>query len=383
MEKQHPKYTILMPCLNEELTLEACIKEAQTACPEAEILIADNGSTDKSIEIAESLGARIAHIKEKGYGNALIGGLLAARGEYVVMADSDMSYSFQEAPAIFKELEAGNSLVMGNRFRGGITPGAMPFLHKYLGNPVLSLLGRVLFNLPIGDFHCGIRGVKRADFVKIDYLSTGMEWASEMVLRAGGLGYNISEVPATLRKDGRDRPPHLRTWRDGWRHLKILLLFSPTWLFTIPGTIMTTVGILATILLLIGPVTVHSTLLDVHTLVYTSCLILLGTQTIYLGKFSEEFGIIHGMHPNRSGGKIPMEWGVIGGVTLLGFGILLGVGEVVTWATQHFAGLNPQKALRVVIPSALLMTLGSQTIFSSFMIGLTALLEKKRKNVTS
>lgn len=372
------KLTILMPCLNEEKTLGKCIEEAKKYNPEAEILIADNGSTDKSVEIAEGLQARVIHVKEKGYGNVLIAGIKAASGEYVIMADSDMSYSFEEAQTILQKLEEGNDLVMGNRFSGKIHSGAMPFLHKYLGNPVLSWMGRWLFDLPIGDFHCGIRGIRKSKFEEMPYLSTGMEWASEMILRAGKENLAIAEVPATLRKDGRDRRPHLRTWRDGWRHLKILLLFCPKWLFYIPGGILTSLGMITTLILLAGPITINGIELDIHTLTYSAALVIVGIQILFLGKFAEEFGIIGGMHRPRKNKKSPMEWGIIAGILMLFFGVVLGFIGLGAWSAANFNGLTPQKTLRVVIPSALLITTGIQFIFSSFILGLTALLEKKK-----
>lgn len=374
------KLTILMPCLNEERTLANCIEEATLYNPEAEILVADNGSTDKSVKIAEALGARVIHVKEKGYGNVLIAGIKAASGDFIVMADSDMSYNFGEAQAILSELENGNDLVMGNRFKGGIATGAMPFLHKYLGNPVLSWIGRFLFNLPIGDFHCGIRGIRKEKFGKIEFLSTGMEWASEMILRAGKEKMEISEIPATLRKDGRDRRPHLRTWRDGWRHLKILLLFSPKWLFNVPGAILTIGGGLTTTAILIGPVKINGLELDINTLLYTSSMILVGTQTLLLGKIAEEFGILGGMHPAKKKETAPMEWGMLAGILSIGVGLVLGVLGMNQWGNADFGGLDPQKTMRLVIPSALFLMIGVQLVFWSFIFGLIALLEQKKED---
>lgn len=369
--------TILMPCLNEERTLAACIQEAKKALPDAEILVADNGSTDNSKQIAEENGARVVDVKEKGYGNVLIAGINAARGEYVIMADSDMSYNFGEAPVIEAKLKEGNDLVMGNRFRGGIEPGAMPFLHKYLGNPVLSWLGQWLFDLPIGDFHCGIRGVRKEKFASIPYLATGMEWASEMILRAAKSGYDIAEVPATLRKDGRDRRPHLRTWRDGWRHLKILLLFSPRWLFSIPGATLTLLGLLLTVCLLPGPLVINHVRLDVQTLTCAAFMIIIGVQTIFMGRFAEEIGTIHSMHRRRRTNP-PMEWGLAAGLILIIVGTAFTALSISQWASKDFGDLDPQKTLRTIIPAALAVTTGIQFIFSSFILGLTALLEDKK-----
>lgn len=240
--------TILMPCLNEEETLGTCIAKAQSYLRESgvrgEVLIADNGSTDSSCDIAVKGGARVVAIESKGYGAALIGGIRAAKGKYVIMGDSDDSYNFLALQPFVDRLREGYDLVMGNRFKGGIGEGAMPPLHRYLGNPVLSFLGRLFFRIPIGDFHCGLRGFRRGAILGIDLQTQGMEFASEMVVRASLAGLRIAEVPTTLSKDGRSHPPHLRSWRDGWRHLRFLLLFSPSWLYMIPAAAMFLAGVI-------------------------------------------------------------------------------------------------------------------------------------------
>src|SRR5271163_369194 len=239
MDGQLVELSIVMPCLNERETVGICVRKAMAALQDAgisgEVIVADNGSTDGSVELAQAEGARVVNIQEKGYGSALKGGILASRGEYVLMADSDDSYDFSHAPRFLERLRSGSDLVMGNRFLGGISDQAMPFLHRYLGNPVLSGIGRLFFGSPCGDFHCGMRGFRRDSFLRMDIRSTGMEFASEMVVKATLLRMKVSEVPTTLNPDGRNRPPHLRTWRDGWRHLRFLLMYSPRWLFLYPG----------------------------------------------------------------------------------------------------------------------------------------------------
>ena len=245
--------SVVMPCLNERETVGVCVRKAMAALQDAgisgEVIVADNGSTDGSVEIARAEGARVVNIEEKGYGSALKGGILAARGEYVLMADSDDSYDFNHAPRFLEQLRSGSDLVMGNRFLGGISEHAMPFLHRYLGNPVLSGIGRLFFKSPCGDFHCGMRGFRRDSFLQMDIRSTGMEFASEMVVKASLLRMKVSEVPTTLHPDGRSRPPHLRTWRDGWRHLRFLLMYSPRWLFLYPGIVLMLVGLVGCVLI--------------------------------------------------------------------------------------------------------------------------------------
>jgi glycosyltransferase involved in cell wall biosynthesis len=263
MESAAPmKLTILMPCLNEAETLATCVEKAlgwiATSGVEAEVLVADNGSTDGSQDIARSLGARVVDVPQRGYGSALYYGSKAARGRYIIMGDSDDSYDFSNLDAFVEKLDEGYHLVMGNRFLGGIEPGAMPWKNRYIGNPVLTWVGRVLFRCPAKDFHCGIRGYTREAFERMDLRTTGMEFASEMVIKATVLGLKITEVPTTLSKDGRSRPPHLRPWRDGWRHLRFMLLFSPRWLFLVPGSVLSLVSLVAYVALLIGTVRIGS-----------------------------------------------------------------------------------------------------------------------------
>lgn len=374
--------SVVMPCLNEAETLEVCICKAQRAMEEAniagEVVIADNGSSDGSVEIAERLGARVVHVKARGYGNALLGGISAAYGKYVVMGDADDSYDFGHIPQFVEQLRKGADVVMGNRFRGGIEPGAMPFLHRYLGNPVLSGIGRLLFKSPIGDFHCGLRGFSKAAFARMELRTTGMEFASEMVVKASLLGLSIAEVPTSLSPDGRSRPPHLRTWRDGWRHLRFLLLYSPRWLFLYPGMALMLLGALLSLWLLPAPRVVGGVTFDVHTLVYAAAFVLLGFQAIAFAVFTKIFAISEGLLPpdptlDKLFRYITLEVGLAVG-TLLGIaGFVTSVYAVGAWGSKHFGALDYSHTMRLVIPAALFLTLGAQTIFASFFMSVLGL----------
>src|SRR5829696_5063127 len=293
--------SILMPCLNEAETLATCIKKAQKALEDlnvnGEVVIADNGSMDGSPEIAASLGARVIHVAEKGYGSALLGGIKAARGKYIIMGDADDSYDFTNLGPFLEKLRAGYHLVMGNRFKGGIAPNAMPPLHKYLGNPVLTSIGRLLFRSPCGDFHCGLRGFSKAAIQRLDLRTTGMEFASETVVKASLHGLRITEVPTTLSVDGRNRPTHLRSWRDGWRHLRFLLLYSPRYLFLLPGVLLMLVGTVGGGALMVGPVTIGGVRFDVNTMLYCSAAVILGSQLVLFWTFAEIFATGEGLLP--------------------------------------------------------------------------------------
>ncbi len=296
--------TILMPCLNEAQTLGVCIAKAQAFLERericGEVLIADNGSTDGSIQIAEAGGARVVHVSQRGYGAALLGGIEAARGEYIIMGDADDSYDFENLDGFVENLRAGDDLVVGNRFEGGIDKGAMPALHYYLGNPVLSLIGRTLYRIPVGDFHCGLRGFRRDSIRKLQLQTSGMEFASEMVVRSGLDGLRISEVATTLRRDGRGRPPHLRTWRDGWRHLKFLLMYSPRWLYLVPGLILLLTGMLLALALAGGPVTIaNAVTLDLNSFIAGCVMAVVGHQMISFGLIARYYASITGMLPAR------------------------------------------------------------------------------------
>ncbi len=381
-EESDVELTVVMPCLNEALTLAACIDRAMGAFKEhgirGEVVVADNGSTDGSQDIARAHGARVADVPMKGYGAALLGGIAAARGKYVLMGDSDMSYDFAEAPRFLEALRGGADLVMGNRFKGGIKPGAMPPLHRYLGNPVLSFLGRLFFKSPVGDFHCGLRGFSKEAIQRLQLGCTGMEFASEMIVKATLHKLKIAEVPATLSPDGRDRPPHLRTWRDGWRHLRFLLLYSPRWLFLYPGFALMFVGAALHALLLPGPRTFGDVTLDIHTLVYAGAMVLVGFQAVTFAVFSKVYAITHGLLPPSPKQEalfetITLETGLIVGVALLLAGVAGSIVAFTTWGSQGFGPTNPQDAMRVVIPSVVLLALGSQIVFSSFLLSLLGL----------
>lgn len=377
--------SVVMPCLNEAETVETCIAKAREAMLKGkisgEILIADNGSTDGSIEIAERMGATVVHVAAKGYGNALMGGIAAARGRYIVMGDADNSYDFGHIPRFVEQLREGADVVMGNRFKGGIEPGAMPFLHKHLGNPVLSGLGKILFQSPVGDFHCGLRAFSKAAFERMDLRTTGMEFASEIVVKASLLGISIAEVPTSLFPDGRSRPPHLRTWRDGWRHLRFLLLYSPRWLFLYPGVALMLVGAALGVWLLPGPRTVGHVTFDVHTLVYAAAFVLLGFQSIAFACFTKIFAISEGLLPadptlDKLFRYITLEVGLIAGAVMTAAGLAASIYAVSTWGTRHFGMMDYSRTMRIVIPAALFLMLGAQTIFASFFLSVLGMRRK-------
>ena len=371
--------SILMPCLNEEETLATCINKAKSFLEKnnvnGEVVIADNGSTDNSIKIATSLGARVVHIKEKGYGNALRGGILAAEGKYIIMADSDDSYDFINLMPYLEKLREGYDLVMGNRFKGGIKKGAMPFLHRYLGNPVLSFIGRLFFKIKIRDFHCGLRGFNRNRIIDINLVTTGMEFASEMVVKASLNHLKITEVPTILSPDGRNRPPHLNTWQDGWRHLRFLLLFSPRWLFLIPGLFFLISGIIVSSLLVVQSIFLNNVKFDIHTLLYTSTFIFIGFQFVSFYILSKIYATSNKLIPQSKSGafwqkNFKMEYGVISGVIFIMAGITLTLKVYLTWSQLHFGNLDPVNTFRLAVPATLFLILGVQMIITSFLASL-------------
>jgi glycosyltransferase involved in cell wall biosynthesis len=383
---QTPEISVVMPCLNEAETLGECIQRAASALREnridGEILIADNGSTDGSIEIAESLGARVIHISEKGYGNALRGGFLAARGRYLIMGDADASYDFGQIPRFLEKLRLGNEVVMGNRFQGGILPGAMPPLHRYLGNPVLTGLGRLFFHSPSGDFHCGLRALSRDAFLRLDLRCAGMEFASEMVVRATLLKMSIAEVPTTLSPDGRTRAPHLRTWRDGWRHLRFLLLYSPRWLFLYPGILSMILGLAGTLWLLPHSRTVGHVTFDVHTMTFATMLIMVGFQGIAFAGFAKILGVTQGLLPpdprlEATFRYVNLETGLIAGILLVLAGLSASVFAVAHWYAVGFGPLDPAQTERIVIPAIAALTLGIEVILASFFLSLLGLTRRE------
>jgi glycosyltransferase involved in cell wall biosynthesis len=368
-----------MPCLNEEETLGACISKAFHSINShnlsAEVLIADNGSTDNSLKIAELLGARTISISEKGYGNVLRTGIEESNGKYIIIGDSDDSYDFGDILPFISKLREGNDLVMGNRFKGGIENNAMPFLHRYLGNPVLSYLGRLFFKIPIRDFHCGLRGVNKEAMLSIGLCSTGMEFASEMVVKSYLNNLVIAEVPTKLYPDGRSRPPHLNTWRDGWRHLRFLLLFSPKWLFLYPGVLISCLGSIATFLLFLGPVSINDVYFDINTMLYTAMLIIVGFQVLTFYFFSKIFAVRMGININtesviKFNRYFSLEKGLCVGVLSLSVGIYLTWHALQVWNSTSFGSLNPTHSFRLVIPAVTLIVIGVQCIFNSFFFSI-------------
>ena len=369
--------SVVMPCLNEAETLEMCIRKAQETLQQAdiagEVIIADNGSTDGSAEIAARLGARVVTVAAKGYGSALAGGIAASRGRYILMGDADNSYDFGHAPRFLTPLRAGADLVMGNRFKGGIEPGAMPALHRYFGNPLLTRIGRLFFGGTCGDFYCGLRGFNKTAFEKMGLRTTGMEFATEMVVKATLLGMKVTEVPTTLSPDGRSRPPHLRTWRDGWRTVRFLLLYSPRWLFLYPGIFLMLAGFLLGSWLLPGPRTIGSVTFDVHTMLYGAVFVLLGYQAIAFAVFTKLFAISESLLPpdatlDKLFRYVTLEIGLLAGGMLLAVGLATSVYAVSFWEARHYGPLDYSHTMRIVIPAALFLTLGVQTIFTSFFL---------------
>jgi glycosyltransferase involved in cell wall biosynthesis len=369
--------TILMPCLNEAETIAICVRKAGNFLVrsgiQGEVIVADNGSTDGSPDLALALGARVIGVTDKGYGNALIGGINAARGRFVIMADADDSYDFSELGSLVESLRSGNMMVIGNRFRGGIRAGAMPFLHRFIGNPLLSLVGRMFFSSAIGDFHCGLRGVERAAALKLGLQAPGMEFASEMIVKATLAGWRIAEVPTTLAPTGRSRRPHLRSWRDGWRHLRFLLMMSPRWLMLYPGTCLIAIGIAAQIAIAQGPIVVSGIGFDIHTMLYAGGAVVLGVQLVLFSVLARAVGVLKNVLPMRPTFSrflkvFTLERGILLGLLLGVGGLGLAVYSFTTWAQTHLAALEPTVVMRVAIPSVTLMIAGAEIIFSSFLL---------------
>ncbi len=386
MKEPEMELTILMPCLNEAETLEVCIQKAQSFLKNneinGEVVIADNGSTDGSQEIAIRNGARVVAIACKGYGAALRGGIEAARSKYVIMGDSDDSYDFSALAPFLTKLREGYDMVMGNRFKGGIEENAMPFLHKYLGNPGLSFIGRLFFKLKTGDFYCGLRGFRRESIVEMDLRTTGMEFALEMVVKAGLKQMKVTEVPTKLYPDGRNRPPHLRTWRDGWRSLRFFLLYSPRWLFMIPGILMLAAGVLMSSIIVLNPVMINGVRFDIHTLLYTCALVFVGFQCITFYYFTCIFAVREGLLPEnflpqRLFGVFTLERGVVTGVLLLLAGVFLSVRLLNVWVYNNFGDLlNPSETFRLAIPAVTLFVIGVQLVLYSFFYSILGLKTK-------
>lgn len=375
--------SFVLPCLNEARTIEICVRKALSFLERrgvrGEVIVADNGSTDGSRELAAAAGARVVPVSTRGYGAAIIGGIRAAQGRYVIMGDADDSYDFTAVGPFLDKLRDGHQLVMGNRFQGGIDPGAMPFLHKFLGNPVLTAIGRLFFSKAVGDFHCGLRAFDREAMAKVGLSCPGMEFASEMVARASLHGFRIAQVPTVLKNDGRGgRRPHLRTWRDGWRHLRFLLLFSPLWLFCIPGALLVATGTAVTAVLYGGPLTLGTVAFDIHTMLAASLLPLLGFQLLSFATFTKVYAAAEGLHPPskllaRLTKSPAMEVGLAVGaaVALCGGGLLLHA--FLSWKGTGYGGLDPKETMRDVIPAVMLAGLGAQIAFSSFFLGVLGL----------
>lgn len=375
-----PELTILLPCLNEAETLAECIRQAHAGARAAEaggyeILVADNGSTDGSAAVAAQEGARVVQVPVRGYGSALMDGIRAARGRFVIMGDADGSYDFGLVPAFVERLRAGDQLVMGTRLRGTILPGAMPPLHRYLGNPVLTWIGNVLFRSGLSDFHCGLRGFARAPILSLGLRTLGMEFASEMVIRASLGGLRVSEIPITYYPDKRSRSPHLRTWRDGWRHLSFMLLYSPRWVFLYPGTVLSLLGLIGTALLLLGPVRIGHVVFDVSSLMAFSTVALVGLQLILLGFFARVYAARMGLLPRQARletflDRFSLGYGLLAGAAIILTGTAVLAIGVSIWGRAGFGTLDYERILRVVIPGALLVLAGVQILFSSFVLSL-------------
>jgi hypothetical protein len=374
--------TVLLPCLNEAETLASCVQKAEKCLADlgvnGEVLVSDNGSTDGSQQIAIANGAQVVDAPIRGYGGALMAGINGAKGRYVIMADSDDSYDLAELGPFIEKLREGNDVVMGNRFKGGIDHGAMPPLHRYLGNPVLSALGRTLFRLRgVGDFHCGIRGFDRERIQALDLCMPGMEFASELVVRASLAGYSIVEVPTTLHKDGRSRPPHLRTWRDGWRHLRFLLVLSPRRTLIQPGLVLAAVGAVLALALTLGPIRIGPIALDVNALAYACLAILVGTQLVLFGGFAEIYGRHEGIVRERRLAYwtrfLRLERCGAIGLGLVAIGLAGTILALNAWGHEGFGSQDARAAIRVVVPSATAIATGILVVFSGLFGSLLTL----------
>lgn len=371
--------SIVMPCLNEAETLAVCINKARAFLKNSsisgEVIVADNGSSDGSLDIAPAHGARVVNVHERGYGAALTAGINAANGKYVIMGDSDDSYDFSALMPFVAKLREGYDLVMGNRFKGGIKPGAMPFLHKYLGNPLFSHMGHLFFGSPVGDFYCGLRGFNKAAIKGLNLQATGMEFAIEMVVKSTLNGLRITEVPTTLSPDGRSRPPHLRTWRDGWRTLRFLLIYSPRWLFFYPGASLITMGLFMMLWLAPARRTVSGIAFDIHSMLYAAIAIILGVQMVAFALFARLFAISIRLLPENDYTTFflkvfTLEQGLVLGVVLSAIGLTGSIYAFIIWGRTSFGPLDPFLMMRITIPSLTFLAVGIQIIFASFFMSL-------------
>jgi glycosyltransferase involved in cell wall biosynthesis len=378
-----PELTVVMPCLNEARTIGICIRKAQESFERigisGEVVVADNGSTDGSRQIAEELGARVVPVERRGYGAALTGGIAAARGRWVIMGDADDSYDFSKLEPFVEELRNGHDLVAGNRFKGGIRPGAMPWLHKWLGNPMLSFIGRRLYGTPCGDIYCGLRGFDRQKIEQLDIRSSGMEFAIEMIVKATMQGLRVTEVPTTLSPDAEGRQPHLNTWRDGWKSVRLLLLYSPKWLFLYPGLFLLALGIAGMAWLIPGNRAIGGVGFDVSTLLYFALAVIVGLQAVYFFLTARWFGIMEGLLPEdpliRRIVERPrrLEWALLAGTLLIASGLGLSLYALSRWNEAGFGPLDYPDTLRIVIPGATLICVGMQTVFSALFLGVLGL----------
>ena len=376
MTNRSIEVSVVIPCLNEANSIAVCIDKALQAFQKnninGEVVIGDNGSTDNSIAIAQACGARVIPVKMKGYGHALRGGIEAARGEFIIIGDADDSYDFGEVPRFVAKWRAGYAIVMGNRFQGGIKSGAMPWHHKYIGNPVLSGILKFLFHVSIGDSHCGMRGFTKAAYLRMDLRTTGMEFASEFVIKAAKLGLKMTELPITLWPDRRGRPPHLRSFRDGWRHLRFMLLYAPNWLFLVPGGVLMAGGLFLVLWLLPGPRYIRTTMLDIHTMFFGLIFTLLGAQVISIGLFAKIFSYSERFAATEQAlerwlKRITFEHGLISGGILALAGLAGNLGVFVRWASS---GCGPLAEIRAIMFWSLWFFLGIQIVFSSFFLSM-------------
>jgi glycosyltransferase involved in cell wall biosynthesis len=382
------RISVVIPCLNEAETLATCIKAAfsgiAAAQVDGEVIVADNGSTDGSQDIARALGAKVIPVPERGYGSALRGGIAAAVGEFIIMGDADASYDFGEIPRFAAIAASGYDLVMGCRFpRGGGTlmPGAMPWKNRWIGNPILSFIGRLLFRTKVADFHCGLRGFSRSAYDRMGLNTTGMEFASEMVIKAALLKMKIADVPITLHKDGRSRPPHLKPWRDGWRHLRFMLLFSPTWLFFVPGGLLLLLGMTLFSYLSFSPIRFFKASLDTNSLLVSGLLVLIGLQLCSFGLFARTFAVVDGFLPKSSRLKFffrifDLEKGLILGGILMLFGLYLILAAFFWWRSVDYGALPYADSIRMVAPGIFFTAAGVQVIFSCFLLSMLGIQRK-------
>jgi hypothetical protein len=377
--------TIVMPCLNEAETLASCIQKARLGLERAgvrgEVVVADNGSTDASVAVAEKAGARVVHVREQGYGSALRGGIEAAKSQWIVLGDADASYDFSRLEGFVQKFREGCDLVMGCRLPSGggtIAPGAMPWKNRWLGNPGLSFVGRLFFKCPARDFHCGLRGVTKSAYERMELKTTGMEFASEMVIKATLKKLRIAEVPITLHRDGRSRPPHLKPWRDGWRHLRFMLLFSPRWLFTWPGLALLLLGLVLAVPLCIGPVKIGRVQFDTNTLLVAGMMTIVGFQVLFFGLFTRLYCVAGGLLPDtpqlrRLLALFSLERGIVAGLVIAAVGLGFLAAAILKWRAAGFGIISYPESLRLVIPAVTCVTLGVQTLFSSFFLSILEL----------